>query len=164
MEQEKKELNPEIDTTKFVNIDKDPYDIYINGKLARHLNADEEAIVPLYVAQIGAKHLVDRILQERHNIKDTNRDDELRRSLFAKILPEMAEERAIKPLTDEEYRAKVDERLEAQDKVIKDLQGKADKTEEKDEIAKLKKELQMLKMRGAKKDKKDETVASSDKD
>jgi len=153
-EEKKQDADPETSTTKFVNIDDKEYDIYINGKLTRHLNAKEEAIVPLFVAQVGAKHLVDRILQERHEIHDTNRDSELRTGLFAQILPEMAEERKIVPLTEEEYRAKVDEQLESQAKTIGDLQGKVEETTDADRISKLEKELQGLKMRSAKKEKK----------
>lgn len=159
--EEKKESNPETDTTKFINIDEKSYSIYINGKLARHIEAGEETILPLYVAQVGAKHLVDRILQVDYKIVDTNRDTDLRKSIFAKILPEMAEERDIKPLSEEESRQKVNEQLEEQAKQIKDLQGKTERAQEKDEIKELKKEVQMLKMREARKSKK--TVASSGK-
>ena len=102
METLKKEVNPEIDVTKFVNIDDKPYDIYIGGKVVRHLEAGEENICPIFVAQVGAKHLVDRILQEKHNVADTLTDTPLRKSLFAKILPEMAEQRNIKPLSPEQ--------------------------------------------------------------
>lgn len=130
----KQEKNVEIDVTKFVNVDDKPFDIYINGKLARHLEAGEIQIIPIWVAQVGAKHLVDKILQEKHNIKDTLHDTELRRSLFAKILPEMAEERKIKPLTDEEFRKKVLEEQEKQQKAIDALSGKKDEEKkEKDE-------------------------------
>lgn len=169
MEDTKKELNPETDTTKFVNIDKESYDIYIDGKLARHIEADEEQIMPLYVAQVGAKHLVDRILQLRHDIKDTNRDTDLRKSLFSKILPDMAEEREIKPLTEEEFRTKVNTQLEEQGKLIEGLQGEKNKSEEKKdkEIETLKEKVSLLEKSGegrkkTKKAKKEKTVASSD--
>ncbi len=144
-----KQVNPEIDTTKFVNIDEKPYDIYIGGKMARHLEANEEQIVPVYVAQVGAKHLVDRILQEQ-GVKDTLRDTELRKSLFAKILPEMAEERQIKPLSDEDFRKEMTAEMERQKKVVEQLSGKS---EESDRIKKLEDELKMLKARLAKKPK-----------
>src|SRR3990167_5445966 len=101
MEPVKTEGNPEIDTTRFVNIDSSAYEIYIGGKLAKRLEPEQEQIVPVYVAQVGAKHLVDRILQNApYNVKDTNVDTPLRRSLFAKILPDMAEERQIVPRSE----------------------------------------------------------------
>lgn len=126
------EINPEIDTTKYVNIDDVEQDIYIGGKLVRNLKAGEEQVIPVWVAQVGAKHLVDKILQEKHNIKDTLRDTELRRSLFAQILPEMAEARKIVPLTDEQFRIKVDEELKRQGDVIKSFAQKSEETSEKD--------------------------------
>lgn len=131
MTETKPEKNVEIDVTKFVNVDDKPFDIYINGKLARHLEASEIQTIPIWVAQVGAKHLVDRILQEKHNIKDTLHDTELRRSLFAKILPEMAEENKIKPLSDEEFRKKVLEEQEKQQKMIDALSGKKDEETKK---------------------------------
>src|SRR3990167_6640608 len=112
-----KELNPEIDTTKFVNIDDKKFVFHIN-KQPRELEAKEEKIMPIYVAQIGAKHLVDKILQEKHNVKDTLRDSDLRRSLFAQILPEMAEERDIKPLNEDDFKKKIQEELDRQSKLI----------------------------------------------
>lgn len=127
---DEKKINPEIDTTKFVNIDDKKFVFYINNQ-PREVEAGEEKIWPVYVCQHGAKHLVDRILQEKHNIKDTLRDSELRRSLFAQILPQMAEQREIKPLSEEDFRKKVEEELKRQQAVI-DSFGKVQKeTEEK---------------------------------
>lgn len=131
IETKQNEKNVEIDVTKFVNIDDKPFDIYINGKLARHLETGEIQIIPIWVAQVGAKHLVDRVLQEKHNIKDTLHDTELRRSLFASILPEMAEERKIKPLTDEEFRKKVLEEQTKQQNMIDALSGKKETDDKK---------------------------------
>lgn len=136
------DLNPEIDTTKFVNIDDKKFVFYIN-KQAREVEAGEEKIMPIYVAQLGAKHLVDRVLQEKHNIKDTLRDSEIRKSLFAQILPEMAEDREIEPLKEEEFNKKIEEELARQKEVIKSLKGEY---EEKDgKIAKLEAEIEALK-------------------
>lgn len=120
MEPIKQEGNPEIDTTRFVNIDVVPYDIYIGGKLARRFEPAQEQVVPVYVAQVGAKHLVDRILQnDPYKVKDTNVDTPLRRSLFAKILPDMAEERQIVPLTPEQERTQLKELIERQETLIR---------------------------------------------
>src|SRR3990167_5878624 len=117
-----KELNPEIDTTKFVNIDDKKFVFHIN-KQPRELEAKEEKVMPIYVAQIGAKHLVDRILQEKHNIKDTLRDSDLRKSLFARILPELAEEKQIKPLSEDEFKQEVQKELKRQGDLINNLSG-----------------------------------------
>lgn len=137
-----KELNPEIDTTKFVNIDDKKFVFHIN-KQPRELEAKEEKIMPVYVAQIGAKHLVDRILQEKHNVKDTLRDSDLRRSLFAKILPEMAEERDIKPLNEDDFKKKVQEELNRQSKLIEGLSGVSSQKDAT--IEKLEAEIEFLK-------------------
>ncbi len=141
MQHEKIE-NPEIDTTRFVNIDTEPFDIYINGKLARHLEPGEEQTLVKYVAQVGAKHLVDRLLQKQ-GISDTNTDKPVRRDAFARILPEMAEERAIAPLSKEDRDKAVKEQLERQDKVISSLQKEREesaKTEADKEKARAKTE------------------------
>lgn len=137
-----KEFNIEIDTTKFVNIDDKKFVFHIN-KQPRELEAGEEKIMPIYVAQIGAKHLVDRILQEKHNVKDTLRDSEVRRSLFAKILPEMAEDLEIKPLKEEDFNKKVEEELSRQREVIKSLKGEYEEKDSK--VTKLEAELTELK-------------------
>lgn len=142
MTNEQRELNPEIDTTRFVNIDNKPFDIYINGKVARHLEAGEEQVVPVWVAQTGAKHLSDRIQQVTHGIKDTFKDTKLRQSLFARILPDMAQERKIEPLKEEEFQKVVQEQLKEQSKVIASLQGKTQTKDE--EIDKLKTRLAEL--------------------
>ena len=134
-----KELNPITDTTKFVNIHDKPYDIYIDGKLARHFEPGEEQILPLFVAQVGAKHLADKVLFKK-GIRDVNRPSPVRDQILAKILPDLQEEVKVKPLSDEEFRKKVDETLAKQDEQIKALGGAKDK-----EISVLKKEIETLK-------------------
>ena|SRR3990167_7003637 len=138
-------VNPELDLTKFVNIDEKPFDIYIGGKLVRHIEAGETHTLVVYVAQVGAKHLVDRVLQEKHGVSDSLRDTPLRKSLFAKILPEMAEERDIKPLTPDEEKVAVKKQLDEQAKVIDSLlQKKKDDDERDKKIAELEKRLAEL--------------------
>jgi uncharacterized coiled-coil protein SlyX len=139
-----KKINPEIDVTKFVNIDDEKFVFYIN-KQPREIEAGETKVMPVYVAQIGAKHLVDKILQKKYNIKDTLRDSELRRSLFAKILPDMAFERNIEPLSDYKFEQAVQKELERQNKLIDELSGKAEA--DKERIKKLELELNLLKAR-----------------
>lgn len=122
---EEKKLNPITDTTKFVNIDKKPFDIYIDGKLARHLEASEEQVLPVFVAKVGAKHLIDRILQE-DGVKDSMRLTPERDTLLAKIIPDVAEEIKVKPLSDEDFRKQIEKRVEKQDEDIKALGGKTE--------------------------------------
>ena len=143
-----KEVNVELDVTRFVNIDDKPFDIYIGGKLARHFEANEEQDgVVVYVAQVGAKHLVDRVLQEKHQVKDTNSDTPLRRSLFARILPELSVKLEIPPLTPEAEKEELKKILDKQQEQINKLSGKAEevaKTQE-EKIAELEKEIELLK-------------------
>lgn len=143
-----KEVNVELDVTKFVNIDDKPFDIYIGGKLARHFEAGEEqAGVVVYVAQVGAKHLVDRILQEKHGVKDSNSDTPLRRSLFAKILPELSEQLNIPPLTPEAEKEELKKIFDKQQQQINALSGKAEEFQkiQADKIVELENEIEKLK-------------------
>jgi len=133
-----KELNPNTDVTRFINKDNEPFDIYIHGKVARHLEAGEEQVVPVFVAKVGAKHLVDRILQKK-GIKDSIRPSPERDSLLATIMPDVAEEIEVKPLSEEEFRKKIEERIEKQEEDIKSLGGKST-----DEIKDLKKQIKEL--------------------
>lgn len=130
---EKKDIpagNPEIDVTKFVNISDEPFDIYIGGKLARHLEGKEEQVLPVWVAQVGAKHLVDRVLQKK-GVADSITDTPARQSLFAKILPDMALERDIKPLAEQDEQRVFKEQLAKQEKIIAGLSGKEESRDEK---------------------------------
>ena len=135
---EEKKINPLTDVTKFINKDNEPFDIYIDGKLARHLEAGEEQVLPVFVAKVGAKHLVDRILQKK-GVKDSIRPTPERNSLLATIIPDIAEEVKVKPLTEEEFRKKIEERVEKQEEDIKSLGGIS-----KDEIKDLKKQIKEL--------------------
>ena len=141
---EEKKINPLTDVTKFINKDNEPFDIYIDGKLARHLEAGEEQVLPVFVAKVGAKHLVDRILQKK-GVKDSMRPSPERDTLLATIIPDIAEEVKIKPLSEEDFRKKIDERLEKQEEDIKVLGGKIDTDKVKlleKEVKKLKKQLE----------------------
>jgi hypothetical protein len=141
-----KTIDASVETTKFVNIDDKPFDIYTNGKLVFHLEPNEEKVMVFYVAQVGAKHLVDRVLQEKHKIKDTLTDTPLRKSLFAQILPDVAQERDIKPLSKEEEKVEIEKLLKKQEEVLASLNARKEKEDERDkEIAILKEELAKLK-------------------
>lgn len=150
-----KQYNPEIDTTKIVNITESAFTWHINKQPIK-LEAGESAVKPIYVAQIGALHMVNKLLQEKYGIKYTNpfsgQNEELRKSLFAQILPEMAEERNIKPLSEEEFRTAVTKQIEEQNKLISAFQEKASENED---LKKLKQEITMLKARLAKGEKKE---------
>jgi len=139
-------VNVLTDTTRFVNISDKPFDIYINKELARHLEAGEEQVVPVFVAQVGSKHLADRILFSR-GIRDVNKPSPIKDEILSRIMPDMGEKAEIKPLSEEEFRAKIDETLKKQEEEIAKLRGASetkDKEKEK-EIIKLKKELEALK-------------------
>lgn len=146
---EQKKLNQEIDVTKFVNILDEKFLFHIGGQ-PREIEAKEEKMMPIYIAKHGAKHLIDKILQEKHNIKDTLRDSPLRQSLLAQILPDLAEEATVKPLSDEEFKTNLAKELERQSKMIDELSGKAKETEEEnkkikdleDKVASLTKKLE----------------------
>jgi len=142
-----KEVNPLTDTTRFVNISDEPFDIYIDGKLARHLEAGEEQIMPIFPAKVGSKHLADKMLYKK-GIRDVNRPSPVRDEILARIMPDMREKAEVKPLTDEEFREKINEELKNQSEQIANLKGEAtakDKAKDK-EIEKLKKELKSLKV------------------
>lgn len=146
MTNQKREANPLVDTTRFVNIDEKAFDIYIDGKVARHLETKEEQILPLFVAQAGAKHLVDRVLQEKYGVKDSFKDTPLRKSLFAEILPDMAEERDIHPLEESTFEKEVKEAIKKQEEVIATIRGeaKAQGQSKDEEIKELKERLAKL--------------------
>jgi len=137
---EEKKVNPLTDVTKFINQDDEPFDIYIDGKLARHLEAGEEQVLPVFVARVGAKHLVDRILQKK-GVKDSMRPSPERDTLLASIIPDIVEEVKVKPLSEEEFRKKIDERLEQQKEEIEALRGAKVDTEKVKELEKEIKEL-----------------------
>ena len=103
--------------------------------------------MPIYVAQIGAKHLVDRIMQKQ-GIRYVNPhiENPVRQSLTAKVLPELAEIINVKPLSDDEFKAEVQKRLDKQEELIANLQTTG-KEKEDDRVHKLEIELRMLKAR-----------------
>ena len=137
------EVRPNIDTTRFVNIHDESFDIYIDKQVARHFEAGEEHIVPVFVARVGAKHLVDLILQKREGLADSMRDTPLRKSLFAEILPDVAQDIDVKPLSDEEVRKEVDKQLKEQKTLIDGLGASVSAKDE--EIEQLKKDVAALK-------------------
>ncbi|KKK65179.1 hypothetical protein LCGC14_2976730, partial [marine sediment metagenome] len=74
------------------------------------------------------------------------RDTPERKSLFARILPDMAVEIDVKPQTKEEFEDAIMKRLEEQAILIRSLsQGEEDKGEKEKEVESLRKELDELK-------------------
>lgn len=137
-------VNLELETTRFVNIDKDTHHVYTNGQHVREIAAGEECQLIAYIAQVAASQLVDKILQEK-GVKDSKRDTPERQSLFARILPEWAEKIEIKPLSPEEEKTKIDERITKQEAELAALKQEMKVASSKDEeIAELKKRLAKL--------------------
>ena len=84
----------------------------------------EKKMLPKYVAEHIAKQMLDKVLQEEHNIKDTVRDTPQRRELLYKILV---------------WKKEMDEQSE------KDLMLKRQNVDATVEVQKLKKENAVLK-------------------
>ncbi len=146
---QKREVEATTKTTLFVNVDTEVYNLRINGQIVRTLKPEENAVLPLFVATVGSKHLVDRILKRKDEKLDTNRDSPLRRNVFAKILPDLAEERKIKPLTPEQEAIELKKEVKRQGEVIKDFDQIDPKVANLEkEVEKLKKEI--LKNKGQK--------------
>ena len=155
-----KKINVEIDTTKFVNISDEKFVFHIGGQ-PRELEAHEEKIMPIYVAQLGAKHLVDLILQRKHDIKDTLRDTPLRRSILSEILPELPEQNQdFKRLSPEEEKQEIKKELARQAAQIAELSAKPKGDDEKDaKIAELEAKVNALVAASTKKEPKAKKVA-----
>src|SRR3990167_5861733 len=100
----------QFETTLFVNIDDKEFTGYFGGE-PYHFNSDESRQTVKFVATHLAKHLLDRILQEKYGIKNTLTDTELRKSLMARVIPEEAAKNDIKPLTPEEEKTALQELL-----------------------------------------------------
>lgn len=109
--------DPTIATTLFVNVDNEPYTIIINGKEVRTFGAGESGEVVIYAAQVGTKHLVDRILHKR-GMQYISKEDKGRQDLFSQILPKLAEVLDIKPLSDEERKKEMDKMLRRNDEIL----------------------------------------------
>jgi small-conductance mechanosensitive channel len=120
----------EFETTTFVNIDDKEFIGYF-GNEPYSFKAGESREVVKFVAQNLAKHLIDRILQEKYGVHNTLADTPVRKELLAKILPKEAEIANYKPLTQEEKEKALNEVLDKQADVIKTLSTKTEHLEEK---------------------------------
>jgi len=113
----------QYDTTRIVNIDNEDFTGHLN-KEPYEIKAGESRILPKFVAEHLAKHLVNKVLQKKQ-IKDTLRDTPLRRSLFAQIIPEIAEVNPdVKKLDKEDELKELREQLAKQNTLIESLGGK----------------------------------------
>lgn len=120
----------QFETTTFVNVDDKEFIGYFDNE-PYQFKAGESREVVKFVAQHLAKHLIDRILQEKYGVKNTLVDTPVRKDLLAKILPEEAKKVDYKPLTPEEKEKALSEVLDKQADTIKTLSLKTEKLEEK---------------------------------
>ncbi|KKN59583.1 hypothetical protein LCGC14_0540460 [marine sediment metagenome] len=148
--QKNREVEATTKTTRFVNIDDEEFVLRADGQIVRKLKAGEEGVVPLWVATTNAKHLVDRVLKKKSLAVDTNRDTPIRRSIFAKILPDLASERKIQPLTPEEEMKSLREEVKRNQQFMDTEFAKRDNTKEVDDLKKQVSELKKLVTKGQK--------------
>lgn len=139
----------QYETVTFKNIDNEDFTFYFNKTKEPNgftVKAGEERQLVSFIAETGAKHLVDIVLQKK-GVKDTNRDTELRRSLFAEILPDIQKVRPeIKKLSPEEELKAVKEELERQSKLINSFAEQKKESDNKDsKIEELTKQVEELK-------------------
>ena len=120
----------QFETTLFVNVDDKEFIGYF-GSEPYGFKAGESREVVKFVAHHLAKHLIDRILQEKWGVKNTLTDTSIRKDLMANILPKEAEAVNYKPLTPEEKEKALAEVLDKQADTIKELSSKTEKLEVK---------------------------------
>lgn len=136
--------------TKFVNIDDEAHTFYFNRSKEPNgytFKAAEERQIPKAMAETFAKHLVD-ILLTKKGVKDTMRDTDLRRSLFAQVIPEItAENPTVKKLSVEEEVASLKKILAEQ--TAKDEEKKKQDAEKDAKLAEMQKEIDALKGKSA---------------
>ena len=120
----------EFETTTFVNVDDKEFIGYFGNEPYQFKTGESRQVVR-FVAQHLAKHLIDRILQEKYNVKNTLTETPIRKDLLAQILPEEAKKADYKPLTQEEKEKALNEVLDKQTKTIEGLKTKTENLEEK---------------------------------
>src|SRR3990167_964795 len=134
----KLDLNPDLSVTRFINVDDEAFTVIINKNFVAKIEPGETKTLVFSVARVGAKHLIDRVLQKR-GIKDSLRDTPERQTIFAQILPDIAEEVNVKPISKEDFEKRITLRLEEQQKLLEQGQDNTDK------IASLEKQIEDLK-------------------
>ena len=145
----------EFETTKFVNIDDEDFTAYYNKTKEPNgwtfkVGETREILKPM--AEVFANHLIDKVLQKQ-GVRDTRRDTPLRRSLLAKIIPELPiVNESVKSLTKEEELRLANEQISKELDSVRKFTGEVSKkSEERDkEVTELKKEIEALKKKVSK--------------
>ena len=134
----------ENQVTSFINIDSEDFIGYYNSSIEPNgytIKTGETRQFTKGMAELFASQLVDKMLQkEPYNLHDTKRDTPVRRSLFAKIIPEITSILPeVKKLSTEEEMANVKKELERTNALVKSIVGSKKEEDSKDkEIAELK--------------------------
>lgn len=117
------------ESTTFVNVDTEDFTFYYdrtknpNGYTVK---AGESRALVSFVAETGAKHLVDKILSKQ-GVKDTMRDTPLRTDLFARILPDLkTTTKNVKELSTEERVKALEEEVRKAKETIAALGGRTE--------------------------------------
>lgn len=140
----------EFDTTLFVNIDDEDFTGYYNASKEPNgwtIKAGESRTLIAPMAETFAKHLVDKLLTKK-GVKDTMRDTDLRRSLFAQVLPEIEKlNPKVKKLSPDEEAQALKKQLADQARAIGELSAsvKSIQDDKDKEIERLKNELEQAK-------------------
>jgi len=138
----------ENQVTSFTNIDSEDFIGYYNSSVEPNgytIKAGETRQFTKAMAELFTSQLVDKVLQNPpYNLKDTKTDTPLRRSLFAKILPEISSiNPEVKKLTPEEEIAEVKKQLAKTKEIVEAISGKKDDSKDK-EIEELKEMVKKL--------------------
>ena len=132
-----KNTNDALSITRFVNISEEEETFYYDNQPWKFEPLEQKQLT-VHLAKHFMKHLIDKLLQKK-GIHNTLAETPLRISLKAQILPELAEEAKVKPLSNEEFLKELQKQQAQQKSQIEELSGKAKENEERD------KELQTLK-------------------
>ena len=87
------------------------------GGIDYTIPAKDEKLWPRHLCRHIAKHLVDKILQEKHNVSNTMHDTPIRRKILSSILISEAEENPDKVPTVSEAQKSLDKELEKDDSI-----------------------------------------------
>ena len=127
-------MSKTLDTTRFVNIDNEDFTFHLNNEPIV-IKAREEKTMAIYVAEHGAKHLIDKILQKQ-GVKNTLTPSALRTDTLVRILPDLAEQANVKQVSEEERKALFEETIKTELRKLGEEFGKKD-VEKDEKIAKL---------------------------
>jgi len=136
-----KTMSKILDTTRFINIDNEDFTFHLNNEPIV-IKTGEEKILAIYVAEHGAKHLLDKVLQKQ-GVKNTLTPSEARTAFLARILPDLAEQANVKQVSKEEETRLVQEEIKKELRKMGEEFGEKDALKDK-EIAELKTMVQQL--------------------